>query len=437
MQAFITKIGVQIADQDGEGLGRILQPLGKEVTLLVQKLGNSDRKFLEKYKGGMAAPWDEVVIALVQVNVHMLDDNHAVAYQEQAHLVNQFFRFMLNQTAWILPALLGLLRTLRQLAAKASRKTADAAARKEGTKSDALEDAARICNKAFTNCLTDRSALYTRNMRTSRKWGVYALVGMTLKCYIAADRMGLHKSLLRSLTVQKDMPPFEDYPKADQVTCKYYFGLLAFLSEDWSLAFDEFSAAFAKCGRGSDPSIVRNQERILTYLVPLQLMRGRLPPRSLIPWDLPSSATSSDPDTKPSSLRYPNLAALYTPFIRALRAGDLRLFDLALVRAEPRLVQKNVWGLMESRVREVCLRGFFVRVWKTLSADSKKRMPVGIVRRGLKLVGGIDELDEAECITAGLIFRGFIKGYISHEKRMVVLAAKDPFPSLSSVAVKA
>lgn len=67
--------------------------------------------------------------------------------------------------------------------------------------------------------------------------------------------MGLHKSLLRSLTVQTDMPEFDHFPKADQVslvakqvrqkglvflslspqvTCKYYFGLLAFLSEDWS-----------------------------------------------------------------------------------------------------------------------------------------------------------------------------------------------------------
>ena len=66
--------------------------------------------------------------------------------------------------------------------------------------------------------------------------------------------MGLHKSLLRSLTVQTDMPALEQFPKADQVdsivkwlfrrvsppwvcpqvTCKYYFGLLAFLSEDWS-----------------------------------------------------------------------------------------------------------------------------------------------------------------------------------------------------------
>lgn len=47
-----------------------------------------------------------------------------------------------------------------------------------------------------------------------------------------------------------------------------------------------------------------------------------------------------------------------------------------------------------------------------------------------------DALDEAECIAAGMIYRGFVRGYISHEKRMVVLAAKDPFPRLAGVAIK-
>lgn len=36
--------------------------------------------------------------------------------------------------------------------------------------------------------------------------------------------MGLHKSLLRSLTVQTDMPPFDQFPKADQVSPKSKLG---------------------------------------------------------------------------------------------------------------------------------------------------------------------------------------------------------------------
>eukprot|EP00343_Euplotes_focardii_P002023 CAMPEP_0205805266 /NCGR_PEP_ID=MMETSP0205-20121125/8441_1 /ASSEMBLY_ACC=CAM_ASM_000278 /TAXON_ID=36767 /ORGANISM="Euplotes focardii, Strain TN1" /LENGTH=63 /DNA_ID=CAMNT_0053076215 /DNA_START=384 /DNA_END=572 /DNA_ORIENTATION=- len=33
-----------------------------------------------------------------------------------------------------------------------------------------------------------------------------------------------------------------------------------------------------------------------------------------------------------------------------------------------------------------------------------------------------------ECILSGLIYKGYIKGYISHEKGLMVVAKKDPFP---------
>jgi hypothetical protein len=41
------------------------------------------------------------------------------------------------------------------------------------------------------------------------------------------------------------------------------------------------------------------------------------------------------------------------------------------------------------------------------------------------------DLDEVECILANLIHLGMIKGYISHERRLLVLANKErqePFP---------
>lgn len=89
-----------------------------------------------------------------------------------------------------------------------------------------------------------------------------------------------------------------------------------------------------------------------------------------------------------------------------------------------------------------------------MASGKKTRLPISNIMVALKLTGGFAEvdpgtvdqealgdnkeeereknmLDEAECITAAMIFHGFVRGYISHEKRMIVLAAKDPFPSLS------
>jgi len=40
-------------------------------------------------------------------------------------------------------------------------------------------------------------------------------------------------------------------------------------------------------------------------------------------------------------------------------------------------------------------------------------------------------VEEAECYVANMIYRGFMKGYISHEKQMVVLSNVNPFPRVA------
>lgn len=40
-------------------------------------------------------------------------------------------------------------------------------------------------------------------------------------------------------------------------------------------------------------------------------------------------------------------------------------------------------------------------------------------------------VEEAECLVANMIFKGFMRGYISHEKQMVVLANTNAFPQLA------
>ena len=42
------------------------------------------------------------------------------------------------------------------------------------------------------------------------------------------------------------------------------------------------------------------------------------------------------------------------------------------------------------------------------------------------------ELDEVECSIANLIQLKLVKGYLSHDKRVLVLSKKDPFPPISS-----
>lgn len=81
--------------------------------------------------------------------------------------------------------------------------------------------------------------------------------------------------------------------------------------------------------------------RILTYLIPLRMLRGHLPSSELLG-------------------RFPGLDRLYSPFVAAVRKGDIKAFDTALDRGEGKLLELNVLLALE-KSRELCLRGVFRR----------------------------------------------------------------------------
>lgn len=63
--------------------------------------------------------------------------------------------------------------------------------------------------------------------------------------------------------------------------------------------------------------------------------------------------------------------------------------------------------------------------------DRGTRIPVKMFHDAVRVAGETVDVEEVECYLANMIYKGFIKGYISHEKRTVVVAAKDAFPRLA------
>jgi len=133
----------------------------------------------------MQSPWDEIAIQYVLTCSHIAKRRSGDAFKEQSHLVSLFYRFFTENRGWTLPALFSILRDLRDLAFDA-----DLHAKYNGQKSECMEEAARIIAKAFGNCMTDR----TSPPDQSRKWGIYYIVGLVLKCYFRACISFLHGS---------------------------------------------------------------------------------------------------------------------------------------------------------------------------------------------------------------------------------------------------
>ncbi|KAJ7055103.1 hypothetical protein C8F01DRAFT_1221247 [Mycena amicta] len=391
---YLTQINDALNAENGPNLAYLLRPTSPHGKDLVKSLRSPTPASIAHFKGSMASPWDEVAIQYVLICTHIAHGRSADAFKQQSQLVSLFSRFFVENKGWTLPALFSILRDLRDLA-----DDADIHGPPNSTEQNECKmEAARIVAKAFSNCMMDRLS----PIEESRKWGVYYVVGLAMKCYFKVKRISLTKNIIKALENTSDIPPLEDYPRAHQVTYRYYIGMLAFLNEEFPKAEQELTLAFYQCTTQAH----NNQARILAYLIPLRILRGHLPSKELL-------------------RRFPALADLYGPFITAIRAGNLAGFDEALTAREAKLIDLNLLLTIE-KARELCMRVLFRRVWLIL--EKKTRINLTLFHAGLRASGLDVEVEEAECLVANMIYKGFIRGYISHEKQMVVLAAANAFP---------
>jgi hypothetical protein len=71
-------------------------------------------------------------------------------------------------------------------------------------------------------------------LEESRKWGIYNIINLLFKTYFRLNSISLSKNILKAIQAYKgDMPSLDAFPKAHQVTFKYYVGVINFLEESY------------------------------------------------------------------------------------------------------------------------------------------------------------------------------------------------------------
>jgi hypothetical protein len=105
--------------------------------------------------------------------------------------------------------------------------------------------------------------------------------------------------------------------------------------------------------------------------------------------------------------------------------------NLYLTHHHHNLISQGTYLLLE-KCKTVAYRNLFKRVHHILD---KYQISLNHVANTFKWLGMPIDLDEVECILSNLIYRGYVRGYLSHAKRILVLSKRDPFP-LSTVLAK-
>lgn len=149
----------------------------------------------------------------------------------------------------------------------------------------------------------------------------------------------------------------------------------------------------------------------MLYLIPVRLLHGQRPAAALL-------------------RAHSRLDALYAPLIDSCWRGNVRAFDalLADTELERTLVRLGLYLAME-RARDLCITRLARRVW--LASGKGTRLRLAPFAAALHWLGVAPDAADAEWLLATQIAKGRMKGYIAHERQMLVLSATEPFPRAS------
>jgi nuclear mRNA export protein PCID2/THP1 len=243
----------------------------------------------------------------------------------------------------------------------------------------------------------------------AKKMAALDIVVTLFRVYFALNTLRLCKNLVAAVG-SRQFPPFDAFPAAQRVTYKYFTGRLAIFDEAYAEADADLSYALAHCPR----TATANRARAAFFLVPVRLLRGALP--------------------SPRLLDGCGLADAYGPLVDAVRAGDVGGLDALLAARQWDHVRAGTFLLLE-KLRPAAARRLLkkVAVLHALADPAKAaQLPLAKFAAALASQGAPAGDDDVECLVATLVARRYVKGYVAHTHRVLVLSKVDPFPPLET-----
>lgn len=259
-----------------------------------------------------------------------------------------------------------------------------------------LQDTMEMIVKTFGVFASDRGTEGPR----SKLLGVMFLVNHLVAIGFRLNNFAFLNSLARTLN-NIDCK----FSKAHRVTNDYQMGRRAFFGGDFAAARELLSKSLAHCHVSSQ----RNKRLILVYLIPVNMLAGKLPHTSLLEqYDLMQ----------------------FAGIIKALKEGNLSGFKAELHAHRSFFIQ---WGIILAleKLRMILYRNLFRRVWEFVG---KTNIPLQYFQAALQVSKGDGqevEMEEVECIAANLIRLKYMRGFVHHEKQVTVHPPSEVFPQIS------
>ena len=263
-----------------------------------------------------------------------------------------------------------------------------------------MNNCLNILQRGWSLIARDRTPVTNRE---SKHLAIFAMSNVLFKVYFKLNNFQLCGKLISTVEGSGTMDVsahLRCYPVCDVVMYKYYVGRIKMFEDRYDEARECLQFALRYCPR----QLLRNRQRILASLVPVELCLGVLP-----------SAAIAE---KYSLQEFYDLGV-------AIKTGNVKHFEEIMQANQRVFIRLGVYLVLE-QAKMIAYRSLFKRIAKI--ADNTK-INLLYFQAALKWIGEEMDLDEIECILANLIYKNQVKGYISHQRRFLIVGKVDPFPA--------
>lgn len=376
----IEEINHSIQRQEGEVLRDLLRKGGG-------RIDSVHKQALKAIQG----QWRELWVS--HHASHMEEGKNDVKGALKLHLkvANEFGSIWKNSEGnWLIPVLGEICAESIRLCVRLEDKEEQAAS---------LGEVERIIKSFMATALTDRE----ENPSQSKKLGALLIINTLMRIYFLLHNLRLCRNLIKytegnQATLRKYM---KRYPKSQRLLYEYYVGRVELFEGSFESARKRLLYVFEKCPKEEK----KRKKMVLIYLIPLQLLHSILAKMELL-------------------VKYDVLE--FKGIIAAMKQGDINMLEEELGKNQAFFIHHGIFLLLE-KLKVVTYRNLIRMVHKGLKATSMLQLKA--ISTAFKLKGVAFDDDEMECMLANLIYDGYIKGYVSHKHKVVVLSTKNPFPS--------
>ncbi|GAA6059040.1 hypothetical protein JCM10212_001265 [Sporobolomyces blumeae] len=313
--------------------------------------------------------------------------------------------FAQGETGWFVPTLRKLTRRLIQVALAAGRAAGDAKLTRAG-------EAARMLGRPMGIAASDRTS-----ESPCKRDALYFLANSTFQVYFALSNLRLCDTVLNNTS--NSNANLDLFPKGDQCRFLYYRGRIALYQRRLGVARRDLKRSWQLC-LASQPKTAR---LILIYLITASLPLGYLPSLAL--------------------LQQFDLATQFTPLLQPLKTGNFRQVSLELDRHQEFHLRHGNYLLLREKLEVLCWRNL-TRQTLLITTNGHPLPPTGPPTLSLSALttaaqyafgdASLD-VDDVECMCASLMEQGYLKAYILHSKRLLVLQKGEAFgfPPISAM----